>query len=85
MPTAKLYIDFELAFQKYREVEDAAWAERRFLTEVTARQLLVEFRSTLSDVAAATAGVKQLRNLRARIEGVLNVAQEWWRWKAEEK
>jgi hypothetical protein len=82
---AKVYIDFELAFQKYQEVADAAWATRRFLTEVTARQTLAEFRSTLSDVAATTAGVVPLRNLRARVEGVLNVAQDWWKWKAEEK
>jgi hypothetical protein len=82
---AKVYIDFELAFQKYREVADAAWAERRFLTEVTARQTLAEFRSTLSDVTAATAGVAPLRNLRARVEGVLNVAQDWWKWRAEAK
>jgi hypothetical protein len=82
---AKLYIDFELAYQKYQEVQDAAWTSRRFLTEVTARQMLAEFRSTLSDVAATTNGVVPLRNLRARVEGVLNVAQEWWKWKAEEK
>lgn len=82
---AKVYIDLELAFQKYREVADASWATRRFLTEVTARQMLAEFRSTLSDVAATTAGVMPLRNLRARVEGVLNVAQEWWKWKADEK
>jgi hypothetical protein len=82
---AKLYIDLELAYQKYREVTDAEWTTRRFLTEVTARQLLVEFRGTLSDVAAATTGVVPLRNLRARVEGVLNVAQEWWKWRTEEK
>jgi hypothetical protein len=82
---AKLYIDFELAYQKYREVTDAEWTTRRFLTEVTARHLLVEFRGTLSDVAAETADVVPLRNLRARVEGVLNVAQEWWKWRQEEK
>lgn len=82
---AKLYIDFELAFKPYHGVEDAEWATRRFLTEVTARQMLAEFRATLSDVAATTAGVMRLRNLRARVEGVLNVAQEWWKWKTEEK
>lgn len=82
---AKLYIDFELAFKPYREVADADWARRHFKTEGTARQLLAEFRSTLSDVAATTAGVMPLRNLRARVEGVLNVAQGWWKWKAEEK
>ena len=82
---AQLYVDLELAFQPYREVADAAWTTRHFQTEVTARQVLAEFRATLSDVAAATAGVAQLRNLRARVKGVLNVAQEWWQWKAEEK
>jgi len=75
---AKLYIDLELAFKPYRDVRDAEWATRRFSTETAARQMFEEFRSTLSDVAAETAGHVQLRNLRARVEGVLNVAQQWW-------
>ncbi|HYH97209.1 hypothetical protein [Hyalangium sp.] len=82
---AKLYIDLELAFKPYWGVEDAAWSTRHFVTEPTARQMLEEFRSTLSDVAAATAGHVKLRNLRARVEGVVNVAQGWWKEKAEEK
>lgn len=80
-----LYIDLELAFQPYRDVQDAAWASRRFTTEEAARQLLVEFRSSVSDLAAVTAGHRALRNLRARVEGVLNVTLEWWKSKAEAK
>jgi hypothetical protein len=82
---AKLYIDFELAYQPYRDVRDADWSTRRFSTEDEARKLLVEFRSTLRDVAAATTGHVELRNLRARVDGVLNVSQEWWRSLAEKK
>lgn len=81
----KLYIDLELAFQPYWDVRDAAWASFHFSTEEVARQLLVEFRSTLRDVAGETAGHVQLRNLRARVEGVLNVSQEWWKSLAEKK
>jgi hypothetical protein len=81
---AKLYIDLELAFKPYWGVEDAEWSTRHFVTEPTARLMLEEFRSTLSDVAAATAGHVKLRNLRARVEGVVNVAQGWWKEKAEE-
>ncbi|WP_224366680.1 hypothetical protein [Hyalangium versicolor] len=82
---AKLYIDLELAYQPYWDVRDADWATRRFETEDQARQLLVEFRSTMRDVSAVTAGHVQLRNLRARVEGVLNVSQEWWKQLAEKK
>jgi hypothetical protein len=79
----KLYIDLELAYQPYWDVEDAPWRTRQFSTEDAARKLLVEFRSTLRDVAATTAGHVKLRNLRARVDGVLNVSQEWWRSLAE--
>lgn len=81
----KLYIDLELAYQPYWDVRDAAWASFHFSTEEVARQLLVEFRSTLRDVAAETAGHVKLRNLRARVDGVLNVSQEWWTSLAEKK
>src|SRR5512140_309607 len=81
----KLYIDLELAYQPYWDVQDAEWSTRRFSTEEAARQLLVEFRSTLRDVAAATVGHVKLRNLRARVDGVLNVSQEWWKSLAEKK
>jgi hypothetical protein len=80
---SKLYIDLELAYQPYWDVRDAAWATFRFSTEDVARKVLGEFRSTLRDVSAVTAGHVQLRNLRARVEGVLNIAQEWWRQLAE--
>ncbi len=82
---AKVYIDFELAYKPYRDVADADWATRHYLTEAKARQLLAEFLSSLDDVSAATAGHVGLRNLRARVEGVHNVAQEWWKEKAEGK
>jgi hypothetical protein len=75
---AKLYIDLELAFKPYRDVRDAEWATRRFSSEAPARQMFEEFRSSLSDVSAETDGHVALRNLRARVEGVLNVAQQWW-------
>src|SRR5918999_447402 len=75
---AKLYIDLELAYKPYWGVQDAEWTARRFLTEASARHMLEEFRSRLSDIAAETAGHVGLRNLRARVEGVLNVAQQWW-------
>jgi hypothetical protein len=82
---AKLYIDLELAFQPYWGVQDAEWTTRHFVTDAQARQMLEEFCSTLGDVTAATAGHVKLRNLRARVEGVLNVAEEWWQWRAEAK
>ena len=82
---SKLYIDLELAYQPYWDVQDAAWSTFRFSTEEQARKLLAEFRSTLRDVAAATAGHVALRNLRARVDGVLNVSQEWWKQQAEKK
>ncbi|KFE69915.1 hypothetical protein DB31_4957 [Hyalangium minutum] len=75
---AKLYIDFELAFKPYRDVLDADWGTRKFVSETSARQMFEEFRTRLGDVAAETAGHVPLRNLRARVEGVLNVAQQWW-------
>jgi hypothetical protein len=81
----KLYVDLELAFKPHRYVEDELWLRRSFTTEDDARQLLVEFRATVSDMAAATSGLVALRNLRARIEGLLHVTQDWWRWKAESK
>ncbi|MDY7232147.1 hypothetical protein [Hyalangium rubrum] len=62
----------------------SSWG-RPLSTEEEARQLLVEFRARLRDVSAVTAGHVELRNLRARVEGVLNVAQDWWKAKAEEK
>jgi hypothetical protein len=81
----RLYVDLELAFKPYRDVQDAAWSTRRFSTEDQARQFLSEFRATIQDVSAVTAGLTELRNLRARVEGVLNVGQEWWQAKAEAK
>jgi len=75
---AKLYIDLELAFKPYRDVRDAEWTTRRFVSEAAARQMFEEFRASLSDVAAETEGHVAQRNLRARVEGVLNVAQQWW-------
>jgi hypothetical protein len=75
---AKLYIDLELAFKPYRDVRDADWATRRFVSEEKARQMFEAFRVSLSDVAAETAGHVEQRNLRARVEGVYNVAQQWW-------
>lgn len=75
---AKLYIDFELAFKPYRDVQDADWGTRKFESDATARQMFEEFRTRLGDVGAETAGHVPLRNLRARVEGVLNVAQQWW-------
>lgn len=82
---SKLYIDLELAYQPYWDVRDAAWATFEFSTEDVARKVLGEFRSTLRDVSAATTGHVQLRNLRARVEGVLNISQEWWKQLAEKE
>ncbi|WP_224248936.1 hypothetical protein [Hyalangium gracile] len=82
---SKLYIDLELAYKPYRDVRDAEWTTRKFTTEESARKLLVEFRDTLRDVEASTTGHVEQRNLRARVEGVLNVTQEWWKQSAEKK
>jgi hypothetical protein len=81
----RLYIDLELAYKPYRDVQDEAWVARRFSTEDAARQLLSEFRATIGDIPAVTAGLKDLRNLRARVEGVLAVTQDWWKEKAQAK
>jgi hypothetical protein len=75
---AKLYIDLELAFKPYRDVRDADWVTRRFVSEAATRQMFEEFRASLANVAAETNGHVAQRNLRARVEGVLNVAQQWW-------
>jgi hypothetical protein len=81
----RLYLDLELAYKQYGDVQDEAWIARRYSTESAARELLSEFRATIDDIPAVTAKLKELRNLRARVEGVLAVTQDWWKAKAEAK
>jgi hypothetical protein len=74
----RLHVDFALAFQRQvHPLTDAAWSARRFTTERAAMATIVEFRDRLVPAPASAMDLAGLRNLRARLDGLMAVVDGW--------
>jgi curved DNA-binding protein CbpA len=77
---SRLYVDLALAFQRQvYPLRDDAWCTARYTGEREAWKLLASFRETVVRLEAMQLDVVELRNLRARLDGLIAVLEGFQR------
>jgi curved DNA-binding protein CbpA len=77
---SRLHVDLALAFKpQVHPLRDRAWSMARYTAERDARELVAAFRETVLRLDVSRIDHVELRNLRARLDGLLAVAEGWRR------
>ncbi len=77
----RTHVDLELALQReVGDIRDQSWRELQFTNETAARSALRDFSAAIRPLPDA--GLKlqvELRNLRARLDGLIQLSSGWWK------